>query len=530
MRPGMMDLYMGVGKDRDGYPKYEHVSHICPLAPSTDGSAPVAHNKPAARLSEDGFKWPTQLVIEDYIKNAPGRIAATNNALVDAAPAGERRFVFTVTTSCDDLTCRPRPGKKPCKKALAGLRDFLVKPSADYPSRGARLRDVDHADGMPAQVELLPPLPSEPTGDIRMLLTYRGESIRKQQQVAAAAAKKKEEEEAAAAKKKEEEEAAAAKKKAEDEAAAAKRAAKAEVAKKAKVQKAKAQRLELEKVAADQRAAALKAQEDAAAKLKQEMQLQMKKQQERMQKQQEEHERKLLQAQQAQQEHLQKQQEEHERKLLQAQQEAEATKAAARAAARAAADAAAAAAAELQQQQQRVTSGQPSSPCGEVESSTPITPQADAADLAAGGNNQLDTFAQNHNQGVLPALAELVHNAADARAETLKIDYEDEKGGRIVFKDNGIGMTHEECNNMLMFGRNGGRENTIGKFGVGFKSGSIRCAQTAVVISRSKKKRTTSYGLLSNVPYEEEGGKRYIRKLVTVDHELEPTAGVMHDD
>jgi hypothetical protein len=131
---------------------------------------------------------------------------------------------------------------------------------------------------------------------------------------------------------------------------------------------------------------------------------------------------------------------------------------------------------------------------------------------------------QNHTKWVLAALAELIHNAADAEAKNLKIDYEEVKGGRLVFTDDGVGMTHQECDNMLMFGRNGGRKNTIGKYGIGFKSGSIRCAKTAVIISQSKKERTTSYGLLSNVPFEE-AEERYVRKLVTVDHEGDPTAG-----
>ena len=66
---------------------------------------------------------------------------------------------------------------------------------------------------------------------------------------------------------------------------------------------------------------------------------------------------------------------------------------------------------------------------------------------------------------------------------------------------------------------------TIGKYGIGFKSGSIRIGKTAAIVSRSKESNTTSYGLLSNIPFEDEGGQRFVNSVVTEDAEGEPIEG-----
>jgi hypothetical protein len=66
---------------------------------------------------------------------------------------------------------------------------------------------------------------------------------------------------------------------------------------------------------------------------------------------------------------------------------------------------------------------------------------------------------------------------------------------------------------------------TIGKYGIGFKSGSIRIGKTAAIVSRSKESNTTSYGLLSNMPFEDDGGQRFVNSVVTEDAEGEPIEG-----
>ena len=88
----------------------------------------------------------------------------------------------------------------------------------------------------------------------------------------------------------------------------------------------------------------------------------------------------------------------------------------------------------------------------------------------------------------------------------------------------------EAMHNMLLFGRNDdffSREGTIGKYGIGFKSGSIRCAQSAVVVTHSKQMNTTSYALLSNLPFEVDPSQDFVKDFVTVDEDGEPTAGVL---
>ena len=113
-------------------------------------------------------------------------------------------------------------------------------------------------------------------------------------------------------------------------------------------------------------------------------------------------------------------------------------------------------------------------------------------------------------------------------------------------------MAHEDINRMLMFGKSGQADDDaaahdsagaavrsgkkkIGKYGIGFKQGAMRIAKSAVIISRSKEHTTTSYGLLSNVPYEHERsaeGKqlRFVSSVVTVDAEQEPIEGCEEED
>ena len=75
------------------------------------------------------------------------------------------------------------------------------------------------------------------------------------------------------------------------------------------------------------------------------------------------------------------------------------------------------------------------------------------------GKNELTIKKQNHSNWALGAVAELIHNASDARAEELRIDFEQKASasslldGRILFRDDGIGMTHDGMERMLMFGR-----------------------------------------------------------------------------
>eukprot|EP01052_Picozoa_sp_SAG31_P008741 SAG31_NODE_446_length_15587_cov_29.651989_4_plen_2475_part_00 len=165
--------------------------------------------------------------------------------------------------------------------------------------------------------------------------------------------------------------------------------------------------------------------------------------------------------------------------------------------------------------------------------------------------NKLWLDKQNHQAFVLGAVAELIHNAADkvtARATQLSIEFQEVGGndddedigtGRMLFTDDGIGMNHHDINRMLAFGRNQtyGVNTDIGKYGIGFKQGSMCLAQSAVVVSRSKDADTISYGLLSNKPFEDDHRarqrgtaketRRFICNAVTVNLDNKPIHGFL---
>ncbi|XP_053398189.1 MORC family CW-type zinc finger protein 3-like [Mercenaria mercenaria] len=103
---------------------------------------------------------------------------------------------------------------------------------------------------------------------------------------------------------------------------------------------------------------------------------------------------------------------------------------------------------------------------------------------------------------VFSAIAELIDNACDTDvcARELWIDQESINDTPcLTFKDNGCGMTQDKLNKMLGFGFNEkedvGKQLAIGKYGNGFKSGSMRLGQDALVITRGL--QTASVGFLS---------------------------------
>ncbi|XP_053397343.1 MORC family CW-type zinc finger protein 3-like isoform X2 [Mercenaria mercenaria] len=103
---------------------------------------------------------------------------------------------------------------------------------------------------------------------------------------------------------------------------------------------------------------------------------------------------------------------------------------------------------------------------------------------------------------VFSAIAEIIDNACDTdvRARDLWIDQETINGTPcLTFLDNGGGMTPDKLNKMLGFGFNEkedvGKHLAIGRYGNGFKSGSMRIGQDALVITRGL--QTASVGFLS---------------------------------
>ncbi|XP_052243721.1 MORC family CW-type zinc finger protein 3-like [Dreissena polymorpha] len=123
---------------------------------------------------------------------------------------------------------------------------------------------------------------------------------------------------------------------------------------------------------------------------------------------------------------------------------------------------------------------------------------------------------------VFSAIAELIDNACDANAKELKIDKREimtkdcliNPKVCLTLLDNGKGMTHEELSNMLSFGFSMHPNNVkIGKFGNGFKAGSMRIGDDAMVFTRCK--TSTSIGLLSQTYLKAIKAKYVIVPIVT---------------
>lgn len=129
---------------------------------------------------------------------------------------------------------------------------------------------------------------------------------------------------------------------------------------------------------------------------------------------------------------------------------------------------------------------------------------------AAGPGQLLDVkgyFKKNcpaQHKLALAGFAELIHNAADADAQRLDVlleraskpGWEDEY--LITFRDNGYGMELEELKQMLKIGSSKGRATgEIGKWGVGFKNGTLRNAEGALVFTRADASGTMSVALFS---------------------------------
>ncbi|GFS21454.1 MORC family CW-type zinc finger protein 3 [Elysia marginata] len=88
---------------------------------------------------------------------------------------------------------------------------------------------------------------------------------------------------------------------------------------------------------------------------------------------------------------------------------------------------------------------------------------------------------------VFSAFAEIIDNAndPDVQATALKIDVEDiDNKPCLVFENNGAGMDREILHNMLSYGfcekQARGTHQPIGRYGVGFKSGSMRIGTEAL--------------------------------------------------
>ncbi|KAH3765016.1 MORC family CW-type zinc finger protein 3-like [Pelomyxa schiedti] len=114
----------------------------------------------------------------------------------------------------------------------------------------------------------------------------------------------------------------------------------------------------------------------------------------------------------------------------------------------------------------------------------------------------LESNARTTHRWVLGALAELIDNSVDAEAAQVHIDWNEEFGQPVILvTDNGHGMTRAEMHGLLQYGHsktNG--EVHIGRFGIGFKTGSMRICKDALVFSISAE--SASVGILSTTMNE----------------------------
>ena len=94
----------------------------------------------------------------------------------------------------------------------------------------------------------------------------------------------------------------------------------------------------------------------------------------------------------------------------------------------------------------------------------------------------------------LGALAELLDNSQDRECGSTRVEVDayvlnpsrDEGGYCITVQDDGVGMDRARLNNMLSFGFSDKEHlsGNVGRFGIGFKSGSMRLADDALILTK----------------------------------------------
>ncbi|KAI5066878.1 hypothetical protein GOP47_0017406 [Adiantum capillus-veneris] len=112
----------------------------------------------------------------------------------------------------------------------------------------------------------------------------------------------------------------------------------------------------------------------------------------------------------------------------------------------------------------------------------------------------METLGQMHASWIFGAIAELVDNARDAGATRLDVCIEQEYFHAkklsipiLCITDNGTGMTYMDLTRMMAFGHkrpSDDDESLLGRFGVGFKTGSMRLGKDGVVFTQSKDSRS----------------------------------------
>ena len=141
-------------------------------------------------------------------------------------------------------------------------------------------------------------------------------------------------------------------------------------------------------------------------------------------------------------------------------------------------------------------------------------------------NNFLTLQSQKHANWLFGGLAELIHNASDAGATKISLNYfqdiAHENDHVLEICDNGSGMSPTIVQNILLsFGRdynpNERDIDRIGCYGVGFKQGSIRIGSTVIFVTKDIATQTITLGILCNKPYEE-SNEMFIYESATISY------------
>ncbi|XP_039807350.1 MORC family CW-type zinc finger protein 3-like isoform X2 [Panicum virgatum] len=115
----------------------------------------------------------------------------------------------------------------------------------------------------------------------------------------------------------------------------------------------------------------------------------------------------------------------------------------------------------------------------------------------------LRTLSQTHAGWIFGAIAELIDNSRDAGAFRLNISVESlfsKKAQRKIpvlsVIDDGHGMTYADLMRMISFGHKrptDHREDQIGRFGIGFKTGAMKLGKDAIVLTQTSSSRSVAF-------------------------------------
>ncbi|EGT45371.1 hypothetical protein CAEBREN_11490 [Caenorhabditis brenneri] len=103
--------------------------------------------------------------------------------------------------------------------------------------------------------------------------------------------------------------------------------------------------------------------------------------------------------------------------------------------------------------------------------------------------NLLNTFQSTHSEP-FSAVAELVDNAYDAKAKNCYVSY-DAANGTIEILDDGIGMSRSEMIQVISFGHSEKTATSIGRYGLGLKTGAFHLGQEVMVLTKKDEVYTT---------------------------------------